>query len=57
MITSLKRQAMDNMAAAFAGANQRKSKPSEAQIKELHAKIGQLTVARDFLAKSFERCR
>ena len=57
MITSLKRQVMDNMAAVFAGANQRKSKSSEAQIKELHAKIGQLTVARDLLAKAFERCR
>ena len=48
---------MDNVAAVFTGANQRKSKSAEAQIKELHAKIGQLTVARDFLAKSFERCR
>ena len=57
MITSWKRQAMDNMAAAFAGASERKSKASEAQIKELHAKIGQLTVERDFLAKAFERCR
>jgi transposase len=27
----------------------------EAQIKELHAKIGQLTVERDFLAKAFNR--
>lgn len=57
MITSWKRQAMDNMAAAFAGANERRSKASEAQIKELHAKIGQLTVERDFLAKAFERYR
>ena len=57
MITSWKRQAMDNMAAAFAGASERKSKTSEAQIKELHAKIGQLTVERDFLATAFERCR
>ena len=57
LITSWKRQAMDNMAAAFAGASERKSKTSEAQIKELHAKIGQLTVERDFLANAFERCR
>ena len=28
---------------------------SEEQVKELHAKIGQLTVERDFLAKAFGR--
>ena len=27
----------------------------EARIKELHAKIGELTVERDFLAKAFGR--
>jgi transposase len=27
----------------------------EARIKELHAKIGQLTVERDFLSKAFGR--
>jgi transposase len=45
------------MAAGFSGANERKGKAEEAQIKDLHAKIGQLTVERDFLAKAFERCR
>ena len=48
---------MDNVAAVFTGANQRKSKSAEAQIKELHAKIGQLTVALELLAKAVERCR
>jgi transposase len=57
MITNWKRQAIDNMASVFAGASERKNKSDEAQIKELHAKIGQLTVERDFLAKTFERCR
>lgn len=57
MITNWKRQAIDNMAAAFSGTAERKGKAEEAQIKELHAKIGQLTVERDFLAKAFERCR
>ena len=57
LITSWKRQAVENMAAAFAGTSKQKSKSSEAQIKELHAKIGQLTVERDFLANAFERCR
>ena len=57
MITNWKRQAIDNMAAAFSGDTEHKSKTEEAQIKDLHAKIGQLTVERDFLAKAFERCR
>ncbi|TLN18999.1 transposase [bacterium] len=57
MITNWKRQAIDNMAAAFSAAPERNSKADEAQIKELHAKIGQLTVERDFLAKAFGRCR
>jgi transposase len=57
MIATWKRQAIENMAAAFSGASDRKNKSDEAQIKELHAKIGQLTVERDFLAKTFERCR
>jgi len=53
MITNWKRQAIDNMAAAFSGASDRNSKTEEAQINELHAKIGQLTVERDFLARAF----
>lgn len=57
MITNWKRQAIDNMASAFSGVAERTSKTNDAQIKDLHAKIGQLTVERDFLAKAFERCR
>lgn len=57
MITNWKRQAIDNMAAAFSGTAERSNQIEEAQIKELHAKIGQLTVERDFLAKAFGRCR
>ena len=57
MITTWKRQAIDNMATAFSGAKERNCKSDEAQIKELHAKIGQLTVERDFLAKAFGRIR
>ena len=57
MITNWKRQAVANMASAFSDGTVRKSKTEEAQIKDLHAKIGQLTVEHDFLAKTFERCR
>ncbi len=57
MITNWKRQAIDNLAAAFSGVADPKNKTEEGQIMDLHAKIGQLTVERDFLAKAFERCR
>jgi transposase len=57
MIANWKRQAIDNMAAAFSGASVRSSNSNDDQIKDLHAKIGQLTVERDFLAKAFGRCR
>jgi transposase len=57
MITNWKRQAIDNMTAVFSGNSERNTKADEAQIKELHAKIGQLTVERDFLAKAFGKCR
>lgn len=57
MITNWKRQAIDNMAAAFSSSVERKGKADDAQITELHAKIGQLTVERDFLAKAFGRVR
>jgi len=57
MITNWKRQAIDNMAAVFFRCRERSNKAGDAQIKDLHAKIGQLTVERDFLAKAFGRCR
>jgi transposase len=55
MITNWKRQAIDNMAEAFSGKADRTRNNEEARIKDLHAKIGQLTVERDFLAKAFGR--
>lgn len=57
MITNWKRQAIENMAEAFSGKSERKRASEEAKIKDLHAKIGQLTVERDFLDKAFGRCR
>lgn len=55
MITNWKRQAIKNMAETFTGKTERVRIADEAQIKDLHAKIGQLTVERDFLAKAFGR--
>ena len=57
MITNWKRQAIENMAEAFSGKAERVRAADDAQIKDLHAKIGQLTVERDFLAKAFGCCR
>jgi transposase len=55
MITNWKRQAITNMAETFSGKSERVRTADDAQIKDLHAKIGQLTVERDFLAKAFGR--
>lgn len=55
MISNWKQQAIENMAEAFASKSERSRTDEEARIKELHAKIGQLTVERDFLAKASGR--
>ena len=55
-VTKWKKQAVDGMADIFSS-NGRKTrdKSHEAEIKEIHAKIGVLTVEKDFLAKAFGR--
>ena len=54
-IVQWKQQAMENMAAVFdkgaAGG------VPEAELKELHAKIGQLTLENDFLERAFTKAR
>jgi transposase len=55
MITNWKRQAIDNMAETFSSKTDHSKGLDEAQLKDLHAKIGQLTIERDFLAKAFGR--
>ena len=50
-----KKQAIEGLANVFTGKANRDEVATEAQIKDLHAKIGQLTVERDFLAKAFGR--
>jgi transposase len=56
-ITNWKRQAIDNLAETFSTKAERTRTNDDPQIKELHAKIGQLTVERDFLANAFGRIR
>lgn len=55
MIASWKRQAIDGMASTFSGAGDAARAASEAEVDKLHAKIGQLLVERDFLAKASGR--
>jgi transposase len=54
-ISQWKKQLLDNASAAFDKGNGAESGNSEATITELHAKIGQLTVERDFLSKALKR--
>jgi len=46
---------MENMAAAFDKGSG--GQVSEAELKELHAKIGQLTLENDFLGRAFSKAR
>ncbi len=55
MIPSWKRQAIEGMAGTFSGAGDASKAVSEIEVEKLHAKIGQLVVERDFLAKAFGR--
>ncbi len=55
MIASWKRQAIDGMAGTFSGVGDVARAASESEVEKLHAKIGQLVVERDFLAKAFGR--
>jgi len=57
MVGEWKKQAMEGMATVFSGqeAAQDMARLSEAEVEKLHAKIGQLVVERDFLAKASGR--
>jgi len=54
-ITQCKRQAVENLAKAFDDKASDAQVGREAELTKLHAKIGQLVVERDFLAKAFDR--
>ena len=54
MITQWKKQAREGLPDIFSGKGSRKDS-RDAEVKELHAKIGQLTIEKDFLAKAFDR--
>jgi transposase len=48
-----KKEAVSGLSSVFSGKANRVEVSQEVRIKELHEKIGQLTVERDFLARAF----
>jgi transposase len=55
MISQWKRQVQENLPELFSKKRARGDASREAEIKELHEKIGKLTIENDFLAKAFGR--
>ncbi len=54
-VSTWKRQAMDGLGVVFSNGTDKARVDHEAEIHDLHAKIGQLTVERDFLARGLKR--
>ena len=50
LITKWKRQASEGMVGVFSGKAAGPDRSHEAEVKDLHAKIGELTVEKDFLS-------
>jgi len=55
MISQWKRKAQEGLPDVFAKKSERQKGDQDAEVKELHAKIGQLTIENDFLSKAFGR--
>jgi len=54
-ISQWKRRAVDGLDGVFTGKSERAARNVESEIKELHAKIGELTVLNDFLERGFKK--
>ncbi len=54
-VSTWKRQAMDGLGAIFSNGIDKVHVDHESEVHGLHAKIGQLTVERDFLARGLKR--
>jgi transposase len=55
LIGQWKKQAIEKLACVFDDKTPDREASRDAEISKLHAKIGQLVVERDFLAKAFDR--
>ena len=56
-VSRWKKIALDNLESLFASSHSACSEKHENEIKHLHAKIGELTVERDFLSNALNRIR
>ena len=54
-VSQWKKQAVDGLGDVFSNGAQKAQADREGEIHDLHAKIGQLTVERDFLDKGLKR--
>jgi transposase len=50
-----KRHAGEGLARIFSGKQAGQARDQKAEVKEFHAKIGELTIEKDFLSKAFDR--
>ena len=57
MVSEWKKQAVEGLTTVFSGGSEARdtAKSAEVEVEKLHAKIGQLLVERDFLAKASGR--
>ncbi len=55
LVITWKRQALEGLSGIFSGKAEAKAVEKQGEIEKLHAKIGQLEVERDFLAKASGR--
>jgi transposase-like protein len=54
-VSTWKRRAVDGLGEVFSNGTDRTLRDHEAEVRELHAKIGELMVERDFLAGGLKR--
>ena len=54
-VSTWKRQAVEGLGAMFSNGADKSGMDHDSEVHDLHAKIGQLTVERDFLAKGLKR--
>jgi transposase len=54
-ISTWKKKALENMADIFSTKKDKQVNNHEGEVKELHAKIGELAVENDFLSRAFKR--
>jgi transposase-like protein len=54
-VSTWKRQAIEGMKVIFSNGADHERQDHEAAVRELHAKIGELTVERDFLSRGLKR--